>query len=69
MSKLLGLVFFVAAMASRAEYLPRGVSAAKWAYWPRLEASNMFFTVLGLVGGAPAQGGGKPKFAQVSYTR
>ena len=67
MSKLLGLVFFVAAMASgsRAEYLPRGVSAARGAYWPRLEASNMFFTVLGLVGGAL----GKPKFALVSYTR
>ena len=68
MSKLLGLVFFVAAMASRAEYLPRGVSAAKWAYWPRLEASNMFFTVLGQWA-EPLEAGGKPKFALVSYIR
>ena len=54
------------ASGSRAEYLPRGISTARCAYWPRLEASTMFFTVLGLVGVAP---GGKLKFALVSYTR
>ena len=56
------------ASGGRAEYLPRGIAAARCAYWPRLEASNMFFTVLGQWA-EPLEAGGKPKFALVSYIR